>query len=64
MSLLNAIKPAPPEVIAQRLATCRACPHHGDHPLLREICTACGCPLATKTRFHKPTCPKGKWGTT
>lgn len=62
MNLVPVLEQAPDELIAQRLATCRACEHRGEVPVLHtEFCKACGCPLANKTKFLKSTCPKGKW---
>ena len=62
MSLKELIAQASAELTEQRLATCRACEHHGEVPVVKtEFCKACGCPLANKTKFLKSTCPKGKW---
>jgi hypothetical protein len=44
---------------AARLAICRACPHYIAKPF--ERCGHCGCPLASKTRFARATCPIDKW---
>lgn len=62
MNLIPDALKAPIETIAQRLATCRACEHRGEVPVLHtEFCKACGCPLASKTALPHSTCPKGKW---
>lgn len=62
MNLTQMMHQASDEQIAQRLATCRACEFRGEIPMVRkEFCKACGCPLASKTKFLKSTCPKGKW---
>jgi rRNA maturation endonuclease Nob1 len=62
MNLRHVIAQAPAEQTEQRLATCRACEHHGVVPVVKtEFCKVCGCPLANKTKLLKPTCPKGKW---
>lgn len=53
---------APDELIAQRLATCRACEHRGELPIVRtEVCKLCGCPIVNKTKFQQSTCPQGQW---
>jgi len=63
MNLIPTAMQAPADVAEQRLATCRACPLRGQLPLTgHDYCTACGCPLASKTKFRNSTCPKGKWG--
>ena len=62
MSLKELIAQASAELTEQRLATCRACEHHGEVLVVEtEFCKACSCPLANKTKFLKSTCPKGKW---
>lgn len=62
MNLLRGLSLAPDETIARRLETCRACEFLGHAPVVKsEICKACGCPLANKTKFLNSTCPKGKW---
>jgi hypothetical protein len=42
----------------RRLAICAECPL-----LIKESgrCSACGCFLATKTKWASSSCPKGKW---
>ena len=53
---------APDDVIAQRLATCRACEFRGEVPMVKtEVCELCHCPLITKSMLQQPTCPKSKW---
>lgn len=50
----------------ERLAICRACPHHiaSQIPLSKqkiERCGKCGCPITNKTKFARATCPIHKW---
>jgi hypothetical protein len=62
MSFRDVIAQAPAEQTEQRLATCRACEHHGVVPVVNtEVCKVCGCPLLNKTKFLNSTCPQGKW---
>ena len=62
MNLQHVIATAPAELIAQRLATCRACDLRGVVPVVKtEFCTVCKCPLLNKTKFLKQACPQGKW---
>lgn len=51
---------------AKRLAICAACPHRIETviPLTKQRlarCAKCGCPLASKTKFARATCPINKW---
>ncbi len=62
MTLKQVFEKAPDETIDARLAACRACPSHGELPVVKtEVCKVCGCPLLNKTKFLKSTCPQGKW---
>jgi len=50
----------------KRLAICAACPHRVETtiPLTKQKiarCGKCGCPLASKTKFARATCPINKW---
>jgi len=47
------------EQIEKRRAVCMACPHLRTKPI--NYCSACGCPIASKTRLRASACPKGKW---
>lgn len=52
-------------VAARRMEICKVCPYNSKfHKTnkLYEHCTDCGCPLSTKTRSMKTSCPQGKWG--
>jgi len=46
---------------ARRRNVCVTCPHVQMVAKKPILCGACGCPLATKTRFKRATCPVGKW---
>jgi hypothetical protein len=45
------------QLIGQRLAICRACPH------LQKglVCGKCHCPMALKISKPNAKCPIGKW---
>lgn len=50
----------------KRLAICEACPFRVTHtiPMTKHKiarCAKCGCPLASKTKFARATCPLSKW---
>lgn len=53
---------ATPEVRQARADVCRACPDAtpAGRPL---FCGRCGCPLVSKVRFARASCPAGKWST-
>ena len=52
----------PPEILAEREATCRACPEW-DAAALRGTgrCRKCGCSTWAKLRMATESCPLGKW---
>jgi len=52
----------PPEVLATREATCRACPEW-DAAALNATgrCRKCGCSTWAKLRMATERCPIGKW---
>ena len=52
----------PPEVLAEREATCRACPEW-DAAALNSTgrCRKCGCSTWAKLRMATEACPIGKW---
>lgn len=52
----------PPEILAQREATCRACPEW-DAAALNATgrCRKCGCSTWAKLRMATEACPIGKW---
>jgi hypothetical protein len=55
---------AEPTLAQQRMAICKQCPERrpfGVPPVAIEICGRCGCPLASKTKFPRATCPLAKW---
>lgn len=47
---------APDLMVQNRLAICKACPHHG-----AVFCAACGCVTEAKVRLSASHCPQGKW---
>ena len=47
---------ASPELIAARLAICRACDQYNS-----GSCRLCGCNLAWKASWAEQVCPVGKW---
>jgi hypothetical protein len=53
----------PPEALATREATCRACPEW-DAAALNATgrCRKCGCSTWAKLRMATERCPIGKWG--
>lgn len=66
--------PAPPEVVASRLAVCAACEHShpADKPVEKRRCgklvdvlkpgsPTCGCNVVRKTKLRSESCPLGKW---
>ncbi len=63
MSFENILPPmVPDEVVQQRLAICHTCEFRITAPVVNvEICKACGCTLALKTKFEQVRCPMGKW---
>lgn len=52
----------PPEILATREATCRACPEW-DAAALNATgrCRKCGCSTWAKLRMATERCPMGKW---
>ena len=54
--------PTPPEVLAEREATCRAC-DQWDAAALNGTgrCRKCGCSTWAKLRMATESCPLGKW---
>jgi hypothetical protein len=65
-SLLNwtssGFTPTPPDILAAREATCRACPEW-DAAALNGTgrCRKCGCSTWAKLRMATERCPLGKW---
>lgn len=52
----------PPEVLAEREATCRACPEWDANALNKTgRCRKCGCSTWAKLRMATERCPIGKW---
>lgn len=65
-SLLNwttsGFAPTPPEILAAREATCRACPEWDSSALnATGRCRKCGCSTWAKIRMASESCPLGKW---
>jgi hypothetical protein len=56
------LPPTPPEILADREATCRACPEW-DAAALNNTgrCRKCGCSTWAKLRMATERCPLGKW---
>jgi len=53
----------PPEILATREATCRACPEWDAQALnATGRCRKCGCSTWAKLRMATEACPLGKWG--
>jgi len=52
----------PPEILASREATCRACPEWDANALNNTgRCRKCGCSTWAKLRMATERCPLGKW---
>ena len=52
----------PPEILAQRETTCRACPEWDAQALnSTSRCRKCGCSTWAKLRMATERCPLGKW---
>lgn len=52
----------PPEILAAREATCRACPEWEAKALKNTgRCRKCGCSTWAKLRMASESCPLGKW---
>jgi hypothetical protein len=52
----------PPEALATREATCRACPEWDAQALNKTgRCRKCGCSTWAKLRMATERCPIGKW---
>jgi hypothetical protein len=65
-SLLNwtasGFSPTPPDILAVREATCRACPEWDDTSMAKTgRCRICGCSTWAKLRMATERCPLGKW---
>jgi hypothetical protein len=65
-SLLNwttsGFAPTPPNILAAREATCRACPEWDAQALNNTgRCRKCGCSTWAKLRMATERCPIGKW---
>lgn len=46
----------------RRRDICATCPNAVRTARLSvHVCSLCGCPLASKTKFQRATCPAGKW---
>ena len=58
----SGFSPTPPEVLAAREATCRACPEW-DAAALNNTgrCRKCVCSTWAKLRMASESCPLGKW---
>jgi hypothetical protein len=53
----------PPEALATRESTCRACPEWDAQALNNTgRCRKCGCSTWAKLRMATEACPLGKWG--
>jgi len=53
---------SPPEILAGREATCRACPEWDAQALnATGRCRKCGCSTWAKLRMATERCPIGKW---
>jgi len=53
---------SPPEILATREATCRACPEWDAQALnATGRCRKCGCSTWAKLRMATERCPLGKW---
>lgn len=58
----EAVRCAEPTLAQKRIAICRQCPSRMVLPVVKtEVCGRCGCPLASKTKFTRATCPLNKW---
>jgi hypothetical protein len=54
--------PTPPEILAEREATCRACPEWNAQALGGTgRCRICKCSTWAKLRMATERCPIGKW---
>lgn len=58
----SGFSPTPPDILATRKATCRACPEW-DAAALNGTgrCRKCGCSTWAKLRMATERCPIGKW---
>lgn len=53
---------AAPDVRAERMAVCEACPSFlASEDILGPQCSVCGCFLKAKTALITQSCPDGKW---
>jgi hypothetical protein len=58
----SGFNPTPPEILASREATCRACPEWDAQALnATGRCRKCGCSTWAKLRMAVESCPIGKW---
>jgi hypothetical protein len=54
--------PTPPDILAAREATCRACPEWDAQALnATGRCRKCGCSTWAKLRMATERCPLGNW---
>lgn len=60
----SGFKATPPDILAEREATCRACPEW-DAKAINSTgrCRKCGCSTWAKLRMATERCPLGKWKT-
>lgn len=58
----SGFQPTPPNIHAERLAQCKACPEW-DAQALKGTgrCKKCGCSTWAKLRMATESCPLGKW---
>lgn len=54
------------EIVAKRLEVCHSCEHLArKQALVFHLeylkCNLCGCPIQSKTRLSRSTCPKSYW---
>jgi hypothetical protein len=55
-------RPTTKEVMQKRLDACKVCPFRTQLPVVHtSVCSKCGCPIASKVRFEKSTCPDARW---
>ena len=60
--LASGFAPTPPDILAEREATCRACPEWDAEALnATGRCRKCGCLTWAKIRMATEACPLGKW---
>lgn len=60
--MLDHLRRAPDEVVAERRRICNSCEHRVPAAALKlATCGKCGCVLAVKTAFKTQSCPLKKW---